>query len=95
MPPLPPRHIVQATDGRLAVRREHARIVKRHGAAVVVMAFDEEGQAATCEEKVRAYMVYVIPYIIPSLEPTLAAAWHVYKAVHLPLKPGTILDVHA
>ncbi|TMW57200.1 hypothetical protein Poli38472_003125 [Pythium oligandrum] len=32
---------------------EHARIVKRHGAAVVVMAFDEEGQAATEEEKIR------------------------------------------
>jgi len=29
-----------------------ARIIKRHGAAVVVMAFDEEGQAATCAEKV-------------------------------------------
>jgi 5-methyltetrahydrofolate--homocysteine methyltransferase len=28
-------------------------IVKRHGAAVVVMAFDEEGQAATEAEKVR------------------------------------------
>ena len=27
--------------------------MKRHGAAVVVMAFDEEGQAATCAEKVR------------------------------------------
>merc|ERR1719390_95920 len=32
---------------------EHATIVKKHGAAVVVMAFDEEGQAATEEEKVR------------------------------------------
>ena len=32
---------------------KHARTVKRHGAAVVVMAFDEEGQAATCDEKVR------------------------------------------
>ena len=32
--------------------KHHARIVKRHGAAVVVMAFDEEGQAATCDEKV-------------------------------------------
>ena len=31
----------------------HAKIVKRHGAAVVVMAFDEEGQAATEAEKVR------------------------------------------
>ena len=32
--------------------KKHARIVKRHGAAVVVMAFDEQGQAATSEEKV-------------------------------------------
>jgi len=32
---------------------EQAKIVKRHGAAVVVMAFDEEGQAATEAEKVR------------------------------------------
>merc|ERR1711871_335741 len=30
-----------------------ARIVKRYGAAVVVMAFDEEGQAATYDDKVR------------------------------------------
>ena len=32
---------------------EHAKTVKRYGAAVVVMAFDEEGQAATEAEKVR------------------------------------------
>ena len=32
--------------------KERARTVKRHGAAVVVMAFDEQGQAATCEDKV-------------------------------------------
>lgn len=31
----------------------HARLVKRYGAAVVVMAFDEEGQAATMEDKIR------------------------------------------
>lgn len=31
----------------------HAKIVKSHGAAVVVMAFDEEGQAADCESKIR------------------------------------------
>lgn len=31
----------------------HAELVKRYGAAVVVMAFDEEGQAATKMEKVR------------------------------------------
>ena len=33
--------------------KKHARVVKRHGAACVVMAFDEEGQAATCDEKVK------------------------------------------
>lgn len=27
--------------------------MKAHGAAVVVMAFDEQGQAADCESKVR------------------------------------------
>ena len=35
-----------------AAFKHHARIVERHGAAVVVMAFDEEGQAATCADKV-------------------------------------------
>jgi 5-methyltetrahydrofolate--homocysteine methyltransferase len=38
---------------------EHARLVRRYGAAVVVMAFDEQGQADTVERKVsiahRAY----------------------------------------
>jgi hypothetical protein len=33
--------------------REQATIVKNHGAAVVVMAFDEKGQAAGFEDKVR------------------------------------------
>src|SRR5206468_5001098 len=32
--------------------REQARLVKRYGAAVVVMAFDEKGQADTVERKV-------------------------------------------
>ncbi len=31
--------------------KRHARLVRRYGAAVVVMAFDEEGQAATIERK--------------------------------------------
>lgn len=35
------------------VFREHANTVLRYGAAVVVMAFDEEGQATTVEDKVR------------------------------------------
>jgi 5-methyltetrahydrofolate--homocysteine methyltransferase len=42
---------------------EHARIVRRYGAAVVVMAFDEAGQADTLERKLdictRAYRVLV------------------------------------
>jgi 5-methyltetrahydrofolate--homocysteine methyltransferase len=33
--------------------REHAAKVQKYGAAVVVMAFDERGQAATYEEKIR------------------------------------------
>jgi 5-methyltetrahydrofolate--homocysteine methyltransferase len=31
----------------------HARLVRRYGAAVVVMAFDEQGQAVTVEDKLR------------------------------------------
>ena len=42
---------------------EKARLARRHGAAVVVMAFDEEGQAETVERKVaictRAYRLLV------------------------------------
>ena len=41
--------------------RERARLVRRYGAGVVVMAFDEEGQAATVERRVeilgRAYRI--------------------------------------
>src|SRR6185436_1124961 len=41
--------------------REHARLVRRYGAGVVVMAFDEEGQATSTERKVaicaRAYRI--------------------------------------
>src|SRR5690606_34099693 len=42
---------------------EQARKVLRYGAATVVMAFDEQGQADTCERKVeictRAYRILV------------------------------------
>ena len=45
------------------VFKQHARLVKRYGAAVVVMAFDEQGQADTVERKVeissRAYDILV------------------------------------
>ena len=35
--------------------REKARLVRRYGAGVVVMAFDEEGQAATVERRVEIW----------------------------------------
>lgn len=42
---------------------EHARIIKQYGAAAVVMAFDERGQADSCERKIevcqRAYHLLV------------------------------------
>ena len=45
------------------VFREHARTVLKFGAAAVVMAFDEQGQAATLEDKIRvcerAYKILV------------------------------------
>ncbi|MDX1679577.1 MAG: dihydropteroate synthase, partial [Akkermansiaceae bacterium] len=45
------------------VFKQHARHIMRYGAAVVVMAFDEKGQAATYEDKIRicerAYKVLV------------------------------------
>jgi 5-methyltetrahydrofolate--homocysteine methyltransferase len=43
--------------------REHAATVRKYGAAVVVMAFDEQGQAATFEDRIRvcerAYRILV------------------------------------
>lgn len=43
--------------------KERANIIKQYGAAVVVMAFDEQGQAATYEDKIRicerAYRILV------------------------------------
>lgn len=43
--------------------REHARLCQRYGAAVIVMAFDEEGQADTYQRKIeiceRAYRILV------------------------------------
>ena len=45
------------------VFKEHARLVRRYGAAVIVMAFDEQGQADSIERKVaigsRAYDILV------------------------------------
>jgi 5-methyltetrahydrofolate--homocysteine methyltransferase len=53
---------ISLKDGEEEFRRQ-AREVRRHGAAAVVMAFDEEGQADTVERKVeicrRAYRILV------------------------------------
>ncbi|MDR3739321.1 MAG: methionine synthase [Terracidiphilus sp.] len=50
--------------------REHARAVLKYGAAVVVMAFDEQGQAASYEDKIRvcerAYRILVDEVGFPS-----------------------------
>ncbi|MBX7097279.1 MAG: methionine synthase [Myxococcaceae bacterium] len=43
---------ISLKDGEAEFLRR-ARLVRRYGAAAVVMAFDEQGQAATCAEKVR------------------------------------------
>ena len=49
-----------------------AKIVKRYGAAVVIMAFDEQGQAATLEDKIRickrAYDILVSPVSVGGWE---------------------------
>ncbi len=42
---------ISLKEGEESFRR-HARLVRRYGAAVIVMAFDEEGQATTVERKV-------------------------------------------
>jgi 5-methyltetrahydrofolate--homocysteine methyltransferase len=51
---------ISLKEGEEEFRRQ-ARLVRRYGAAVVVMAFDEQGQAATTERKVeicaRAYRI--------------------------------------
>ncbi len=52
-----------------AIFLQQARLVRRYGAAVVVMAFDEEGQADTIERKVsicqRAYRILTIELGFP------------------------------
>ena len=53
---------ISLKEGEEAFRRNAARVLK-YGAAVVVMAFDEQGQAATFEDKIRicerAYRILV------------------------------------
>ena len=53
---------ISLKDGEETFRRQ-ARLVRRYGAAVVIMAFDEDGQAATADRKVeiakRAYDILV------------------------------------
>lgn len=55
-----------------AVFLDHARVIRRYGAAMVVMAFDEEGQATTYERKVeicsRAYHLLTEQAGIPPMD---------------------------
>ena len=54
--------------------REQARVVKKHGAALVVMAFDEEGQAAGYTDKVRR-MGCELWWCCRCLHPGSSATW--------------------
>jgi 5-methyltetrahydrofolate--homocysteine methyltransferase len=60
---------ISLKEGEEAFRRNAARVLK-YGAAVVVMAFDEQGQAATFEEKIRicerAYRILVDEVGLPA-----------------------------
>ena len=46
---------ISLKDGEAEFLRR-AKLIRRYGAAAVVMAFDEQGQAATRDEKVRIYI---------------------------------------
>jgi 5-methyltetrahydrofolate--homocysteine methyltransferase len=59
---------ISLKEGEEAFKRQ-ARLVRRYGAAVVVMAFDEEGQATSVERKVaicaRAYRILTVELGFP------------------------------
>ena len=59
---------------------EHARKVRRYGAAVVVMAFDEQGQAETAERKVE---ICKRAYELLDREDRLPARGHHLRSQHL------------
>ena len=59
---------------------KHARMVRRYGAAVVVMAFDEQGQADTLERKVA---ICKRAYDILAEQGRLPAAGHHLRSQHL------------
>ena len=69
--------------------RHHAALCLAYGAAVVVMAFDEQGQADTAERKIeictRAYRIMFMP-----LGATLAMAWAASERASL-AKPGEMV----
>lgn len=62
---------ISMKEGEEEFKRQ-ARLVKKYGAAVVVMAFDEEGQAVTFERKIsicqRAYKILTEEVGIPALD---------------------------
>ena len=65
--------------------RSHARTVKRHGAAVVVMAFDEEGQVCLC-------LIQRLPQqACPALPTTLPKPYLSYLLSHVCVRAGFVL----
>ena len=65
---------------RGGVPRTHAKIVRRYGAAVVVMAFDEQGQADTFERKIE---ICARAYDILTERGRLPARGHHLRSQHL------------
>ena len=59
---------------------EHAKKVRRYGAAVVVMAFDEQGQAETAERK---FEICKRAYKLSDREGRLSAGRHHLRSQHL------------
>ena len=70
--------------------KEQATLLRKHGAAIVVMAFDENGQAAEEDEKVRickrSYDILVDEVRFPDMKGMVA------KAHELGLLPGHYMN---
>ena len=84
------RQLDQPEGGRGATSSHKARLVRRYGAGVVVMAFDETGQADTVERKVaicqRAYALLTeqVGFDPPDIifDPNILADRHRHRGAH-------------
>ena len=64
---------------------EQARIIRRYGAAVVVMAFDEQGQAETVEQRME---ICARAYRLLTEEVALSARGHYLRSEHIRSRDG-------